>query len=192
MRFEEAGAGTAKGPQTRAASVAVGLGAGKPDHYQSLKATEGASKGPALPAGMSKGPMPRAPLGSAQSSMGLAPPKSGGATGRALSPRGHHGPSGRAPLSPRGLGTAQSSMGLTPAGRGSGMSQDAVYLAWGKPHSVAKGGAGNSTTERWIYTGQTAVWSNQFDMGYGGGYGAPAPYGYAPQAPQAPVAPVAK
>lgn len=59
----------------------------------------------------------------------------------------------------------------------SGMSQDAVYLAWGRPNSVAKGGAGSSTTERWIYTGQTPVWSNQFDVGYGGGYGRCGGYG---------------
>ena len=60
-----------------------------------------------------------------------------------------------------------------------GMSQDAVYLAWGKPNSVSKGGDGSGSTERWIYTGQTPVWSNQ--IGYGGrygGYGRGYGYGY--------------
>jgi len=52
-----------------------------------------------------------------------------------------------------------------------GMTMDAVYLAWGKPHSVAKGGSGNAETERWTYTGQTPVWTNNFSVGYGGGYG---------------------
>ena len=52
-----------------------------------------------------------------------------------------------------------------------GMTQDAVYLAWGKPHAVSKGGSSGGSTERWTYTGQTPVWSNQFNVGYGGGFG---------------------
>ena len=57
-----------------------------------------------------------------------------------------------------------------------GMDQDAVYLAWGRPDSVTKGESGGRATERWSYTGTTPVWSNQFGYayygrGYGRGYG---------------------
>lgn len=58
-----------------------------------------------------------------------------------------------------------------------GMSADAVYLAWGTPHAVSKGGVGNSVTERWTYTGTTPVWSNQLNVGYGGGFGRHGYYG---------------
>ena len=60
---------------------------------------------------------------------------------------------------------------------GIGMSADAVYLAWGRPSAVSKGEDGKARVERWVYTGTTPVWSNQFNVGYGGGlrrYG----YGY--------------
>ena len=50
-----------------------------------------------------------------------------------------------------------------------GMSADAVYLAWGKPNAVWKGEDGKTSTERWTYTRTTPVWSNQFNVGYGGG-----------------------
>ena len=50
-----------------------------------------------------------------------------------------------------------------------GMDADAVYLAWGKPDSVSKGGTGNASIERWTYAGHTPVWTN--DFGYGYGYG---------------------
>ena len=50
-----------------------------------------------------------------------------------------------------------------------GMGADAVYLAWGKPNAVWKGEDGKSSTERWTYTRTTPVWSNQFNVGYGGG-----------------------
>ena len=52
-----------------------------------------------------------------------------------------------------------------------GMTQNAVYLAWGKPNAVSKGESSGGSTERWTYIGQTPVWSNQFNFGYGGGYG---------------------
>ena len=52
-----------------------------------------------------------------------------------------------------------------------GMTADAVYLAWGRPNAVSKGGVGNSSTERWTYTGTTPVWSNQINIGYGSGFG---------------------
>ncbi|MFT4546389.1 MAG: outer membrane protein assembly factor BamE (lipoprotein component of BamABCDE complex) [Verrucomicrobiales bacterium] len=51
-----------------------------------------------------------------------------------------------------------------------GMTQDAVYLSWGKPHSVSKGGSGNASTERWTYTAQTPVWTNNVNIGFGSGY----------------------
>ncbi len=50
-----------------------------------------------------------------------------------------------------------------------GMSADAVYLAWGKPNAVWQGEDGKTRTERWTYTRTTPVWSNQFNVGYGGG-----------------------
>lgn len=50
-----------------------------------------------------------------------------------------------------------------------GMSADAVYLAWGRPSAVSKGEDGKGRIERWTYTGTTPVWSNQFNVGYGGG-----------------------
>ena len=59
-----------------------------------------------------------------------------------------------------------------------GMTQDAVYLAWGKPDSVSKGGTGSASTERWTYTGTTPVWSNQLNIGYGGGFGRSSHCGY--------------
>jgi hypothetical protein len=58
-----------------------------------------------------------------------------------------------------------------------GMKQDAVYLAWGRPNAVAKGGSGNASTERWTYTGQTSVRTNNVNIGYGGGYGRHRGYG---------------
>jgi len=58
-----------------------------------------------------------------------------------------------------------------------GMSADAVYLAWGTPNAVSKGGVGNASTERWTYAGTTPVWSNQLYIGYGGGFGRYRGYG---------------
>jgi hypothetical protein len=52
-----------------------------------------------------------------------------------------------------------------------GMSADAVYLAWGKPQSVSKGGSGNDSTEKWLYTAQAPVWTNNISVGIGPGYG---------------------
>ena len=82
-------------------------------------------------------------------------------------------PQGRIEKDPARYGKLSSNdRSLVDAGKiRTGMSQDAVYLAWGKPNSVSKGGDGGSTTERWTYTGQTPVWSNQFAVSYGSGYG---------------------
>ncbi|MGH7935752.1 MAG: hypothetical protein ACREF8_01940, partial [Chthoniobacterales bacterium] len=53
-----------------------------------------------------------------------------------------------------------------------GMSQDAVYLAWGRPQQKAVGVMHNVPTETWVYTISTTLPG----YGYGGFYG-PSFYG---------------
>ena len=53
-----------------------------------------------------------------------------------------------------------------------GMSQEAVYIAWGQPQQKAVGIVHNATTETWVYTLSTAAYG---PYGYGYGYGH---YGY--------------
>ena len=82
-------------------------------------------------------------------------------------------PQGRIEDSPSRYGSL-SSKDKTMVSQGkirTGMNQDAVYLAWGKPSAVSKGGSGDASTERWTYTGQTPVWTNSVSLGYGSGYG---------------------
>ena len=51
-----------------------------------------------------------------------------------------------------------------------GMSQQAVYIAWGQPQQKATGMVRGVPTETWVYTLSTAA----YGPGYGGGFG----YGY--------------
>ena len=56
-----------------------------------------------------------------------------------------------------------------------GMSQEAVYLAWGAPQQKAVGVVRNASTETWVYTLSTSAYG-PYGYGYGGfGYG----YGFA-------------
>lgn len=48
-----------------------------------------------------------------------------------------------------------------------GMSQDAVYLAWGAPSRVFQGSKDNRLTERWDYAGTRPVYTNTFYGSYG-------------------------
>ena len=53
-----------------------------------------------------------------------------------------------------------------------GMSQQAVYIAWGQPQQKAIGVVGKAATETWVYTLSTAVYGGPYGYGYGGlGYG---------------------
>jgi hypothetical protein len=52
-----------------------------------------------------------------------------------------------------------------------GMSQEAVYIAWGQPQQKAVGIVRGVPTETWVYTASTAAYG---PYGYGPGYG----YGY--------------
>lgn len=56
----------------------------------------------------------------------------------------------------------------------SGMSMDAVYLAWGEPSGVFQGSKDGKATERWDYAGSRPVYATNFYGAYGYGYG---PYG---------------
>jgi hypothetical protein len=58
----------------------------------------------------------------------------------------------------------------------SGMSTDAVFLAWGAPAGVFQGSKAGKSTERWDYVGSRPVYTTNFHGGYGfGPYGR---YGY--------------
>lgn len=48
-----------------------------------------------------------------------------------------------------------------------GMSQDAVYIAWGSPSSVFQGSNNGRPTERWDYAGSRPVFTNTFRGSYG-------------------------
>ncbi len=55
-----------------------------------------------------------------------------------------------------------------------GMSQDAVYIAWGRPQQKAVGAVRNTPTETWLYVVTTAVPPYGYGYGYAGfgpGYG---------------------
>ena len=55
-----------------------------------------------------------------------------------------------------------------------GMTKDAVFIAWGKPHGVTSGNRNGKDFENWVYTRSTPVYRNGFysRVGYGwGGYG---------------------
>ncbi len=47
-----------------------------------------------------------------------------------------------------------------------GMSQDAVYFAWGSPASVFQGSNNGRPTERWDYAGSRPVFTNTFHGSY--------------------------
>jgi hypothetical protein len=55
-----------------------------------------------------------------------------------------------------------------------GMSQDAVYLAWGAPAGVFQGSRNGRASERWDYNSSRPVTTVGFHGGYGCGLG---PYG---------------
>ncbi|RPJ35376.1 MAG: hypothetical protein EHM17_02790 [Verrucomicrobiaceae bacterium] len=48
-----------------------------------------------------------------------------------------------------------------------GMSQDAVYLAWGAPSRVFQGSKDRRMTERWDYAGSRPVYYSNFHGSYG-------------------------
>jgi hypothetical protein len=48
-----------------------------------------------------------------------------------------------------------------------GMSQDAVFLAWGSPSGVFQGSSNGRSTERWDYAGSRPVFTNTFHGSYG-------------------------
>ena len=52
-----------------------------------------------------------------------------------------------------------------------GMSQDAVFLAWGAPSRVFQGSRNNRQSERWDYSGSRPVYTNTFHGSYGRFYG---------------------
>jgi hypothetical protein len=58
----------------------------------------------------------------------------------------------------------------------SGMSMQAVWLAWGSPEQKAEGEMRGRRAETWIYT-QTTTYGHGYYGGYPYGY-APGPYGY--------------
>lgn len=55
-----------------------------------------------------------------------------------------------------------------------GMTQEAVFLAWGRPDGVAEGVQKGVKTEQWTYLGSQPVYTDTFYGGWGwGGWGAP-------------------
>ena len=58
-----------------------------------------------------------------------------------------------------------------------GMSQDAVYLAWGRPAGIFQGSKDGKSTERWDYAGTRPVYTTGFYGSYGYGYGRYGRYG---------------
>jgi hypothetical protein len=60
-----------------------------------------------------------------------------------------------------------------------GMSQMAVYLAWGQPQQKAGGVVRNTPTESWVYTVTTAAYGPYgYGPGWYGGWGYGGPVGY--------------
>ncbi len=59
-----------------------------------------------------------------------------------------------------------------------GMSENAVWLAWGSPGQRVNGFARGQSTETWVYFGYTNAYPYGYGYGYGGfGYGYPGFYG---------------
>ena len=52
-----------------------------------------------------------------------------------------------------------------------GMSQQAVYMAWGEPQQKATGMMRNTPTETWVYTASTAAYGPYYGPGWYGGWG---------------------
>ena len=52
-----------------------------------------------------------------------------------------------------------------------GMSQEAVYMAWGNPQQKATGMVRNTATETWVYTASTAAYGPYYGPGWYGGWG---------------------
>lgn len=52
-----------------------------------------------------------------------------------------------------------------------GMTQDAVYLAWGQPSNTIIGSYKGKESQRWDYNGSRPVYSTRFYGAYGYGYG---------------------
>ena len=61
-----------------------------------------------------------------------------------------------------------------------GMSPDAVFIAWGMPTERYQGMNGGEITERWDYTRNRPVYSNQVGFGFGQGFGVGPGFGYGP------------
>lgn len=59
-----------------------------------------------------------------------------------------------------------------------GMSQDAVYLAWGRPSRILQGSKNGRQTERWDYAGSRPVYYPSFYGSYGRYYGPYHRHGY--------------
>ena len=53
---------------------------------------------------------------------------------------------------------------------GPGMSQEAVYIAWGEPQQKAPGMVHKTPTETWVYTASTAAYA-PYGPGWYGGWG---------------------
>jgi len=52
-----------------------------------------------------------------------------------------------------------------------GMSQDAVYFAWGQPQQKIAGMVHNTATESWVYTATTSGYGPYYGPGWYGGWG---------------------
>ena len=52
-----------------------------------------------------------------------------------------------------------------------GMSQEAVYIAWGQPQQKATGMVRSVPTETWVYTASTAAYGPYYGPGWYGGWG---------------------
>ena len=52
-----------------------------------------------------------------------------------------------------------------------GMSQEAVYIAWGQPQQKAVGMVRNVPTETWVYTALSAGYGPYYGPGFYGGWG---------------------
>lgn len=52
-----------------------------------------------------------------------------------------------------------------------GMSQEAVFMAWGQPQQKATGMVHGNATETWVYTASTAAYGPYYGPGWYGGWG---------------------
>jgi hypothetical protein len=61
---------------------------------------------------------------------------------------------------------------------GGGMSQQAVYIAWGQPQQKTVGMVRGVPTETWVYTTATAAYGPGYGLGYPYGWGYAGPVGF--------------